>query len=111
MPQRGVGDPWLKHPTWAKAVAYWRAEQKRRRLLCARCHTPIDPRPGTRWSLDVGHVVDRARARALGWTVEQANTLANTQPEHRTCNRSHGARQGNVQRSLRSARPAEADEW
>ena len=111
MPSRGTGDPWLKHPTWAHAVRHWRAQQKRRRLACARCGTPIDTRPGTPWSLDVGHVVDRRTARAMGWTVEQANALANTQPEHRRCNRQAGARLGNSLRPTCTARPTEADEW
>lgn len=111
MPNRGTGDPWLKHPTWALAVRYWRQQQQRRRLTCPRCGRPIDTRPGTPWSLDVGHIVDRRTARALGWNVEQANAIPNTQPEHRRCNRQAGARLGNSLRPTRTARPTEADEW
>lgn len=50
----------------------------------------------------------------MGWTVEQANALSNTQPEHTRCSRSAGATDGN--RARAGARPAtlapiERDEW
>jgi hypothetical protein len=114
--RKGTGDPWLKHPTWRKAVGYWRGLlDQGYDLYCARCGRLITALRLTPWSLDVGHVVSRADARALGWTVEQANALGNTQPEHARCGRSAGATDGNRARASARApidmRPIEADEW
>jgi hypothetical protein len=97
-------DPWLSHPSWRAAQAYWRGELRRRRLHCqaTRCKDPGRPieRGGQRgpWHLDVGHVVSRAQARDQGWNVEQANALGNTRPEHATCSHSTGATEGNQRR-------------
>lgn len=114
-----TGDPWLKHPTWGIAVRYWRGLLDHRGTLdCARCGRPITTARRTPWSLDVGHVVSRAEARARGWTVQQANALANTQPEHSRCSRSAGASDGNrVRQRLtitdddRYGPPIESSEW
>lgn len=108
VPQRGTGDPLLKGADWEQVKAYWR----RQRRPCARCGKGIDydgPR-GPR-SLDVGHIVSRDQARALGWTRAQINAISNTQPECRTCSRSHGATYGNAKRAQVRAKPIEADEW
>ena len=90
-----AGDPLLKRADWKRAVAYWRG--KRGTLHCARCGGPIDRASKTRGpdSLDVGHIVSRHEARALGWRDDQINALSNTQPEHARCGRSHGGRLGN----------------
>lgn len=105
MPSRGTGDPLLKGKDWEAVKAYWRS----RRLPCARCGAPIDYGPGSGpQSLDVGHIVPRDQAKAMGWTRAQINSVSNTQPECRTCSRSHGARYGNGKRIVRAL---ERDEW
>lgn len=114
MPQRGIGDPLLKGRDWDAVKAYWR---RQRRPCCEapRCkarHIPIDygPHRGP-WSLDVGHIVSRDQAKALGWTRAQINALTNTRPEHQTCGRSSGATDGNRKRRRPRPVPVEADEW
>lgn len=107
-------DPWLGHVTWKRARAYWREQQAHRILYCGRCGYAVNANPGTAMSLDVGHVVDRVTARSLGWTVEQANAVENTRPEHRRCNRSAGAGVGNGRRRAAGAAPRtsrESSEW
>lgn len=110
MPQRGTGDPLLKGADWEAVKAHWR----RMRWPCARCGGGIDydGPPGPR-SLDVGHIVSRDQARAMGWSRAQINDIGNTQPECRTCSRSHGARYGNLKRGQGAqwGRPVAADEW
>lgn len=107
---RGPADPALGTTTWAAIKTYWR----RARQPCARCGRPIDyDRPywltiaGRRtinpWALHVGHIVSRRRGRALGWTEDQVNALANTRPEHARCSVRSGAREGNA--AQRAARP------
>ena len=105
-------DPSLKTEAWRRVRAHWIA----RREPCARCGRDIDyDTPVRTWrSLDVGHVVDRVTARALGWTVAEINDLSNTQPEHQRCNREAGVILGNRRRrpgAARGVRPIEADEW
>ena len=92
---------WLRHPTWRAVQRYWRAELARRPLHCeaTRClhpGRPIERRAHTPLSLDVGHVVARAEAVRLGWTIEQTNALSNTRPEHAQCGRTDGARVGGL---------------
>jgi len=104
------GDPLLKGRDWEAVKAHWRRE----RLPCAKCQHSIDyDGPSGPRSLDVGHIVSRDRAKALGWTRAQINAIANTQPECRTCSRSTGATEGNRKRMRRriTRRPVEADEW
>ena len=109
MPAHGDVDPWLRHASWKRAVRYWQGQHKVKHLDCARCGEPIDRRlkgqPRGPWHLDVGHIVGRVQARALGWTVEQANDLRNTQPEHARCGRQAGAREGNTARRATLTRP------
>jgi hypothetical protein len=108
MPARPTGDPLLQGRDWAAVKAYWRA----RRAPCARCGCQIqyDGPRGPR-SLDVGHIVGRDQAKAMGWTRAQINAITNTQPECRTCSRSAGARYGNAKRGRARPRPVEADQW
>lgn len=107
-------DPLLSGRDWAEVKAYWRAQ----RQPCARCGGEIDYDTVDRYwrSLDVGHIVDRATAKALGWTRAEINAITNTQPEHQRCSREAGARAGNHLagrgRPIRIiTRPLEADEW
>jgi hypothetical protein len=104
-------DPLLQGIDWIELRRYWRAQ----RLDCARCGRPIDysQNADPRNKLDVGHIVDRQQAKALGWTRQQINCIGNTQPEHARCGRSAGARQGNTRRRATrvTTRPTEADEW
>mgnify|MGYP002147269449 CR=1 FL=1 len=95
MVKKPSGDPLLKGGDWLKVRAYWLTGAGRH-TPCARCGKPIDrttPERGP-WSLDVGHIVDRAVAKDLGWTAAQMNTLSNTQPEHARCGRRAGAHLG-----------------
>jgi hypothetical protein len=92
---------WLKHPTWRAVCRHWQRQLRQHGLQCQapRCLAPglpIARQPGTDWSLDVGHITDRDTAHAQGWTVAQANAIANTRPEHRKCNRTAGARVGGL---------------
>lgn len=94
MRKKPTGDPLLKGGDWLAIRAYWLTGEGRH-APCARCGQPID-RTGPRGplSLDVGHIVDRAVAKDMGWTRAQMNTLSNTQPEHARCGRRAGARLG-----------------
>lgn len=71
--------------------------------VCARCGHPI--RPGQAW--DVGHVLP------LDTHGHLADDPANMRPEHRRCNRSAGARQGNRKRGRvrRVVFPEPSREW
>ena len=111
-PSNHVSDPLITGAAWKAVRAHW----MRVRGPCARCGRPIDyDRADRYWaSLDVGHIVSRDRARALGWTDAQINAINNTQPEHQRCNRVAGVRDGNAKRTARVAawtRPVEADDW
>ena len=105
-------DPWLRHATWKRVVRHWQKRHRAGPLYCARCGELIAP-PGSRsrWALDVGHVVGRQQAKAAGWTVEQANALSNTQPEHAHCGRAAGAREGNAARNTRPSRTVTSGTW
>lgn len=79
---------------------YWRTQGK----PCARCGKAIAYSstyyfPGTRTinpdAFVCGHIVSRDRAKQLGWTDEQINSIANTQPECARCSMTSGARDGN----------------
>jgi hypothetical protein len=100
-PRTAPGDPIYTRPDWASARRHWLHQQQ----PCARCGHPINYTPGASGpdSLDIGHILSKHHARAAGWTDGQINSLQNTQPEHRRCNRSHGARMGNQLRGR--ARP------
>ena len=78
---------------------------------CQAPHQPIDYAGTGPWSLDVGHIVGRDEARALGWTRTQINAIQNTHPEHARCNRAAGATYGNAKRAHNVPVPVEADEW
>jgi len=96
-------DPLLNTATWRTARTHWRTIQG----PCARCGRPIDydaPRGHPR-ALIVGHIVSRARARAMGWTAAQINALTNTQPECTTCSARSGARDTNALRRQGKGRP------
>lgn len=106
MPSRGSGDPLLKGKDWSAIKAHWR----RLRLPtceathCKARHVPIDyDGPRGPYSLDVGHIVSRAQAKAMGWPRSMTNAITNTRPEHATCGRSAGAREGNTHRARPSA--------
>ena len=105
-------DPLLTGRDWEQVKAHWR----RVRGPCARCGRDIDYDTVPRYwrSLDVGHIVSRDAAKAMGWTRAQINALSNTQPEHQRCGRTAGVIYGNAKRGrLRVVitRPVEADEW
>jgi hypothetical protein len=77
---------------------YWQTM----RLPCARCGGPIDytgklylpnGRQNPRY-LVVGHIVSVADAQRLGWTDQQINSLANSQPECLDCSNRSGAKAG-----------------
>ena len=110
-PSNYATDPLLKGADWEALKVYWRAQ----RLACARCGRAIDYDSTPRYwrSLDVGHIVGRREAKALGWTRVQINSVGNTQPEHQRCNRAMGAsaRGGRRRRPTVVRRPIEADEW
>lgn len=100
-------DPLLKTKGWARIRRHWIEHVTRYGTPCARCHGRIDPAApkGHPKALIVGHIVSRARARALGWTPEQINALSNTQPECTTCSARSGARDTNrIRRQGRQAR-------
>lgn len=94
MPATPAGDPLLKTRAWRAIIAHWRdRDLNPDPLPCARCGDPVDrdlpyPHPG---SLQVGHIVERDRARAMGWTDEDLLDVRVTQPEHMTCGSSAGA--------------------
>ena len=64
--------------------------------VCLLPGVPIDYAPPytKRTSFNAGHIVPRWKARLLGWSVEQMNSIANSRPEHRLCNMTDGARTG-----------------
>jgi hypothetical protein len=88
-------DPRLQSASWRAIVAYWQ-QQRSPHCMAPRCMLPGLPirYTGRRGpdSLDVGHLVDRARDQRTVWTV------ADTRPEHSRCNRSAGASAGNRKR-------------
>jgi hypothetical protein len=112
---RTANDPTLTGRAWRDIRKHW----VRLRLPCARCGYAIDydgPRylatsTGRRRQnpryLVVGHIVSRYEARLRGWTEQQTNALANTQPECQACSNSSGARLGQrVQRTKATTRAA-----
>ena len=89
-----------RHKTWQGVVTTWRGI-KPGECLAPRCLAPSGRAivHGHRlWGLDIGHIVSVLEATRMGWTIEQMNTLSNTRPEHRRCNRSAGARKRNAVR-------------
>lgn len=113
MPPRHTpsGDPLLKGADWSAVRAHWWA----RRDPCAVCGRAIRYERGYQGpdALDVGHIVSRDQAKAMGWTRRQINALTNTRPECRRCSRSSGATYGNTKRwqGGQWLRPVAADEW
>jgi len=107
-----MGSPYA-HRSWAAAVRHWRTQQRRRRLVCARCGDPIAAgRQRGPAALDVGHIIGVSVARELGWTIGEMNAVSNTQPEHQRCNREAGARAGNAARALgRPVEPVTTRAW
>lgn len=108
---RTPNDPRLTSHHWRKVVRpYWQAK----RLPCARCGKAIDydgPRYLTTITgkrrlnpryLCIGHKVSRNMARRMGWTDEQADAIANTQPECQACSNSSGAREGQRMQAART---------
>jgi len=96
--------------------AHWQAL----RLPCARCGCAIDY-DGPQYLADgtqnprylvVGHIVDRAQARLLGWSLERQNDLSNTQPECRKCSNDSGAQLAvqTRQKTARNTAPIAAPE-
>ena len=102
-------DPLYRTRTWRRVVAYW---QSRPGLTCARCGGPIRM-SGQRGpdSLDVGHIVGKHEARAMGWTDDQINHLSNTQAEHSRCGRRAGALYGNQVRGRALPEPLTSRAW
>jgi hypothetical protein len=72
--------------------AYWKPLVATGRELCRRCEEPI--LPGEPW--DLGH--------------DDANRQRYRGPEHRACNRSAGATQGNLARGD-GGRPLTSEDW
>lgn len=110
MPSHPTGDPLLKGAQWRAIRDHW----IRRREPCHLCGSPLDYRVGATGpnAFECGHIVGRDEARTLGWTRQQINTIGNTRPECRRCNRSRGARYRNAKHRGRAPRRAlEADEW
>lgn len=76
---------------------------------CARCGVPIDYGgsyyiPGTRRKnrryLHVGHIIERDKAVALGWTDAEINHPSNLQPECASCSSKSGAQYGRSKQTL-----------
>ena len=106
---RGTGDPLLKGKDWAAIRRYWLA----RRDPCHVCGGPIRYYPSGYTgplAMDVGHIVSRDEAKAMGWTRPQINALKNTRPEHRECNRAAGARKATGKRA-KNRKPIEQCDW
>lgn len=106
----GTGDPLLKGPGWNAVRRYWIAQKP----CCVKCGTPLNTTRGHRGpdALDVGHIVGRDEAKAMGWTRAQINALTNTQPECRRCNRRDGARYVNAKRQPKPLPPLiHTEEW
>lgn len=106
MPRRASkgSDPLLTTTEWRVTI---RKHHIRAGLPCARCGKAIQygaPRylPGTKRvnprSLVVGHIVERDRAKRLGWSDQQINALSNTQAECARCSDRSGAIYGNSKR-------------
>lgn len=121
--KREAPDPGLQSHHWRVTV---RGHWQRLRQPCARCGGPIDydgPRhllaSGRRRLnpryLCVGHKVSRRQALLLGWTEEQTNAIANTQPECQDCSNRSGAAESNASRTpaaiLPIARPVTSRQW
>jgi 5-methylcytosine-specific restriction endonuclease McrA len=81
-------DPLLDTPLYRRN----RAILKRMRLPCSVCGKSIDyTKPG---AFVAGHIVSRRKAKLLGWTADQINSLSNLRPECRSCSNRTGAREG-----------------
>jgi hypothetical protein len=86
--------------------------------VCLLPGVPIDYEPPytKRASFNCGHIMPRWRAKALGWSLDQINSVANSRPEHRLCNLKDGARIGQTLQRAKTRRPATvsvntADRW
>ena len=119
MPWKGrrQRDPLLVTAAYRAARRYW----KQLALPCARCGRPINyDAPHliagklNPWAYQLGHKVGRTQARRLGWTDEQINAIANTQPEHQRCNHLAGIKAGHKTQKVRAQRRKVANtsrEW
>lgn len=83
---------------------------KEARRPCARCRKAIDYNgsyyiPGTRKKnrryLHVGHIIERDKALALGWTDAEINHPSNLQPECADCSSKSGAQYGRSKQTLK----------
>ncbi len=121
MPWRGprtANDPMLSSKMWAKVKKHWK-DRRLPRCQAAKCLLPGIPidytPPFTKpTSFNAGHVVPRWKAKALGWTVEQIYSVANTRPEHRKCNVTEGAVMGRLLQGSKHRQftpPAECSRW
>jgi hypothetical protein len=85
---QGQRDPLLDSPRFRRNRTYL----KGLRLPCSLCGRCIDySQPG---AFVAGHIVSRYRAKQLGWTEEQINSLNNLRTECRSCSMRTGAREG-----------------
>ena len=113
MPWRGPRSPHdqtLSTKGWARVKQYWI------RLHLPTCQAsrcllpgiPVDYTPPytKRTSFNAGHIVPRWKAKALGWSVERMNSIANRRPEHRLCNMTDGARTGQKRQRAKIERVA-----
>ena len=103
---------------WEANKRHWRTLRK----PCARCGGAIDydapyhvtvrgKRTINKRALVVGHIVGKADARAKGWTEEQTNALANTQPECAGCSIKSGAQRGRKGRDMKHNTLVRITDW
>jgi len=114
MPPMGyASDPLLGSYSWKLIRKAWRDKG----LPCSKCGCRINYTSGYKGidAFEVGHIVGRDQARAMQWTDAQINSIGNTRPECRQCNRRDGARymhsKKNARNSKRNRVPIESDEW
>jgi hypothetical protein len=99
-------------PAWRKIQREYRPVIKAQ--LPMRCIQPRCQRGGTVRPddpFDVGHRVDAAKAKAMGWAEHEINAPENLGPAHRGCNRSDGGRAGAAKTNARRERVERAVRW
>jgi hypothetical protein len=106
---RTAHDQSLSSKGWARVKAYW-IRQRIPSCQATVCLLPgvlvdYEPPYTKPTSFNCGHVVPRWRAKALGWTIDQINSIGNSRPEHRLCNLRDGARIGQRRQSAKLKRP------
>ncbi|QQD75095.1 hypothetical protein I8920_09460 [Curtobacterium sp. YC1] len=62
-------------------------------------------------TFDLGHIVDVAAARRLGWTEQQINDASNLGPAHPKCNRSAGGKAGRAIQVAASKQKRRLPSW